>query len=257
MIKITAKAHKPIPTILQTKGTIATNILIKRYNLGERNFTSEDFDNNIYRNSEVKEVLTFIQYSKCGFCESKITHIDYGDVEHFRPKAGWVQNKERLNKPGYYWLAYDWQNLIFSCKKCNQRHKRNLFPLFPKSTRALSHNDDISIEDPLFINPNQEDPEEFIEFNLEIPTSINKNKRGIVTIECLGLDRKPLNEQRRDKLKMVNTIYNLAKGYPDTNPELKAKARAVVQEYYDQSHLDSAEYSSMLKSFFKKNPIDF
>ena len=66
------------------------------------------FDASIYGHKTVKEALIKAQNGKCCFCESKVTHIAYGDVEHFRPKAGYKQNKnDSLCRPGYYWLAYD------------------------------------------------------------------------------------------------------------------------------------------------------
>jgi hypothetical protein len=62
--------------------------------------------------------------AKCAFCETSISN-HYGDVEHYRPKGG-VQNQRRqwvrvriksrtIKHPGYFWLAYDWQNLMPAC----------------------------------------------------------------------------------------------------------------------------------------------
>src|SRR6476661_10679447 len=129
MIHIRKKETTPTPFILSTKGKAARAALEQRYNAGEREFTSKDFNSGIYGDKEVKETLIAVQDYKCCFCESKIGHIAYGDVEHYRPKAGWVQDEEPINKPGYYWLAYEWDNLLLSCEKCNQRYKKNYFPL--------------------------------------------------------------------------------------------------------------------------------
>src|SRR5665213_604905 len=139
MIRIRKKKAAPIPEILESTGYNETVSLNNRYDLGEREFTTKDFDRKIYGHVEVKEALKSIQDYKCCFCESKISHISPGDVEHFRPKAGWVQNDERLNKPGYYWLAYNWDNLLLSCEICHKRNKKNYFPLLTDSPRALSH----------------------------------------------------------------------------------------------------------------------
>jgi hypothetical protein len=65
----------------------------------------------------------------------------------FRPKGGWVQNDgDALTQPGYYWLAYEWSNLLISCQLCNQEFKKNRFPLLnptracqdPHSTTSLA-----------------------------------------------------------------------------------------------------------------------
>jgi uncharacterized protein (TIGR02646 family) len=180
MIQIRKKTIAPIPHILQTKGRAATNALNQRYDNGERDFAGKDFDNGIYGHPEVKDSLVEIQDGKCCFCESKIRHISPGDVEHFRPKAGWVQDSESMNRPGYYWLAYDWDNLLLSCQVCNQRNKKNYFPLTANSTRALSHHANIGTEQFLFIHPANENPEILITFKEEIPVAIGGNVRGRV-----------------------------------------------------------------------------
>jgi uncharacterized protein (TIGR02646 family) len=257
MIRIRKKTIAPVPTILQTKGKTATAILIERFNTGDKNFESSDFDGGIYGHPEVKQALAEIQHGKCCFCESKIRHTSFGDVEHYRPKAGWIQDNETLNKPGYYWLAYEWDNLLLSCQLCNQRYKKNYFPLISGSRRALSHNDNISFEQPLFIHPVNDDIENLITFKEEIPLAVNTNPRGVETISKLGLDRESLNEQRRKTLNMVRDIYDLANGYPETYPELKQKAKEKVLKYYEASTLDETEYSAMLRAFFRDNPPDF
>jgi uncharacterized protein (TIGR02646 family) len=257
MIRIRKKAASPVPHILQSKGRQATASLKDQYNNGERDFGSKDFDKTIYGNKEVKEALISIQDGKCCFCESKILHISHGDVEHFRPKAGWVQSNENLNKPGYYWLAYEWDNLLLSCEICNQRHKKNVFPLVNNSLRALSHFDNINTEQAVFINPAIDDPEQFITFKEEVPVAVHENSRGNETILKLGLDRETLNEQRRTKLNLIRDIYDLAKGYPDIDPQSKQQAKTIIQRRFEESQLDLTEYASMLRSFFRDNPIDF
>ena len=99
------------------------------------------------------------QHDKCCFCESKVTHISYGDVKHYRPKAGYRQDPEEpLGRPGYYWLAYEWSNLMFCCQICNQRFKRNLFPLADPARRAETHHDDLSTKHAIFLHPGYRGP---------------------------------------------------------------------------------------------------
>ncbi len=162
MIRI--KKPQKVPQILKDKGAKEKLAMRDAYeNEGKRDF---DFDSKIYGDKTVKEALIKAQHDKCFLCESKITHIDYGDVEHFRPKKAFQQNaEEKLTYPGYYWLAYDWKNLFLACKICNQRHKKNLFPLAnPEARKKFSHLSDLRKEKPLFINPAKENPEKYISF---------------------------------------------------------------------------------------------
>lgn len=156
------------PAVLEHRGKAATLRLCADYDSDFATTKSWEFDSRIYSAKSVKSALRKAQHDKCAFCESKIAHVAFGDVEHFRPKAGYRKTPEdALVRPGYYWLAYDWGNLLFCCQICNQRHKRNSFPLFDESRRAKSHHDDINGERPLFIHPAQDDPRRFLEFNEE------------------------------------------------------------------------------------------
>lgn len=182
---------------------VATDNLCKAVAAGKE----VEFSNAIYSHKEVKEKLLEDQFKKCCFCESIITHISSGDVEHFRPKAAYCQGPgENIAKPGYYWLAYDWDNLLICCENCNRRFKKNLFPLIDPSKRATSENDDLSREEPVFIHPALEDPANFINFREEIPYGIDKDGRGEATIVGLGLRRYDLNSVRGTKLDLVKSL---------------------------------------------------
>lgn len=97
-----------IPTTLVRRGQKAAERLRDQVLLGK---TSLNFRGDIYGHQSVKRQLIADQHGKCCFCETKIGPD--GDVEHFRPKAAWCQGDgEPLNWPGYYWLAYEWSNLL-------------------------------------------------------------------------------------------------------------------------------------------------
>jgi uncharacterized protein (TIGR02646 family) len=252
MIRIT-KPDNP-PRILIDKGKKRAAALKgsytryrAEYESGARSFS---FDRDIYAHETVKQSLINAQHGKCCFCESKLTHISYGDVEHFRPKAGHCQSDdEEIMKPGYYWLAYSWDNLFLSCQLCNQRHKRNLFPLADRAGRAISHIHDLGLEAPLFIDPGTEDPEQFISFREEAPYAIGDNSRGKETLEGLALRRKELREVRRDRyeeLKAYYEITQLAEGQPE-NDEWQALSR-LAQAKLSKAVESSAEYASMARA---------
>jgi uncharacterized protein (TIGR02646 family) len=249
MIRINKKIGSAIPDVLRVKGTKRVEKYVEDYNNGLREF---DFVAEIYGHSEVKRSLEKLQDYKCCFCESNVSAISHGDVEHYRPKAGWVQGDEPINKPGYFWLAYDWDNLLLSCQICNQKYKKNHFPLITETTRAKKHSDDISKEDPYLIHPVNDDPEEHIEFNNEVPKAKNGSNRGKVTIEKLGLDRSLLNEKRRVTFNTVARLYKTAKALPNHVSE-----KQEAKNYLLSLQNDDVEYASMLRCFFKKNPIDF
>jgi hypothetical protein len=78
--------RRPItaPDVLLARGNQLRSEHIAQHATGNTEFT---FDRSIYGDAGVKATLRVVQYDKCGFCESKVTHVAFGDVEHFRPKA--------------------------------------------------------------------------------------------------------------------------------------------------------------------------
>src|SRR5262249_47219395 len=93
---------------------------------------------------DIKSFLKILFHDTCAYCESDFSVVDWGDVEHYRPKKkvtdpeGKVVRDEN-GKPhtGYYWLAYDLSNLMPSCALCNQAEgKLNQFPLEDEKARV-------------------------------------------------------------------------------------------------------------------------
>jgi len=176
-------------------------------------------------------------FSKCAYCE---TQKDILHVEHFRPKKA-VDDEEDRNierirpdgtskrHPGYYWLAYDWQNLLLACDDCNGGYKRNRFPLEDESTRAWSSTDDLSAERPLLVNPLVEDPAEHLSLDVETGILVGHTDRGRKTIEVLGLNREPLPENRRSTITSVEFHYQRAVSGSST-PDQRAKAKRFLAE---------------------------
>jgi uncharacterized protein (TIGR02646 family) len=169
------------PAILTGDGAIQTAVLNTTYRTTPQYYTSAPgvknrslkalpIDSNIYGHNTVKDQLKFDQHQKCCFCESIFTKTSYGDVEHFRPKTAYKKTGTKgYIYPGYYWLSYDWTNLLFSCEICNRTYKKNEFPLGNELTRKLYHDhpNTLANEDRLLIDPTCEDPTLFMTFNQE------------------------------------------------------------------------------------------
>ena len=233
------------PRILRNRGVTQTDADKAAYDGAPQDYRSGDktfeFKGSIYAAKSVKNALTKAQHDKCCFCEAKVTHVAYGDVEHFRPKGGYRQDPDDpLGRPGYYWRAYAWENLFFSCQLCNQRYKKNLFPLRNSGQRARSHHDDSAAEEALIIDPGAMNPEEFIAFRQEYPYPIDNSDLGRMTIDALGLDREALAERRRDHLEALRLVKALA---DSDSPEADD-----ARDYLHRSIQDSAEYAAMTRA---------
>jgi hypothetical protein len=205
-----------------------------------------------YAPPEAKMQLYIEHYGKCAYCETRIVHSQYGDVEHFRPKLGVeVVNKEgsiERATAGYYWLAFQWQNLLLSCGSCNQEYKKNSFGMLPDAEVsdaeesypghgpleiphsrpaefASPENPDL-VERAVLIDPSRENPREMIFFHpgtaIAEPRIVEGTDpelgagRGGKTVNDLGLNREPLVEMRRQRLMHLHSLFLCALNSIDT-----------------------------------------
>jgi hypothetical protein len=166
---------------------------------------SDDINGNLYK--EFKDEIFTGFRGKCAFCESLIRDLDQpGDVEHYRPKLGIKDENEnsvmvrmgfrKVPHPGYFWLAYAWENLIPSCNLCNRAGKKNYFPVEPPGAYA-TNKDGLVKEHPLLINPAVDDPSDHLELDRKDFYLKEKTERGKKTIDILKLNRSVLVEQRK------------------------------------------------------------
>lgn len=191
---------------LLTDGPVAVNSMIALWQ-ADPQFTVE-INEKLYKSCQPE--LKKMHHGKCCFCETNIDAGSYGDVEHFRPKKKVTGDASHR---GYWWLAYSWENLLWSCKRCNTSHKRNHFPLEDIKKRAYSPNDKLNDEQPTLIDPSCEDPAQHIRFRAEL--AVGETPRGRETIRILGLNRdepdpelgEALLERRRRLYESVRTTY--------------------------------------------------
>ena len=202
-------------------------------------------DPTIYAHPSVKRALREAQHNKCAYCETR-NPTSHDVVEHFRPKNGWRQKRgDLLQRPEYFWLSYDWENLVFACDRCNDAgHKQNLFPLANPLRRATPARPHTLGEQPLLLNPYTSDPERHIEWNRDVPRARNRSRRGRTTIEVFGLTRDGLlMDERRDYLAKVERVVALVESYSPQN----AVRNEVRQDLLDRLR-DEAPWAAMMRA---------
>ena len=246
------RIHRPgcVPAKLKKLGERQTRLDCGAYDASPDDYHSgkERFPKrNYYSAQEVKAVLVAMHHSKCCYCEKRYATLAYLHVEHFRPKSGFRQARKQSKDelPGYYWLAYRWENLLLSCHDCNSRHKGTFFPLSNPKKRARSHHFAIAEEHPVLVNPAEEDPRGHICFDEDLPTGTSR--RGCATIARLGLRRENLREDRLKLLgviKLSREIIELSTESPDC-AKLQAIALNCGKFIHDAKRWD-AEFSSMV-----------
>jgi len=197
------KDYNSIPTKLLSSGCeVLKNDAI--VNKGKHKFQSS------YYGSGCKSELVLLYNNKCCFCESDPSPSTFGRVEHFRPK-----NKSPKKSPygaheGYYWLGYEWSNLLLICEKCNNK-KSSHFPLFDENNRVLNHpldnnsqlisnttNAIYQKEGNVLLNPEIDQVEDYFIFKPDGNIiGIDSLGRGEVSITLYNLRRENLNLARK------------------------------------------------------------
>jgi uncharacterized protein (TIGR02646 family) len=143
------------------------------------------------------DLLARQQHHKCCYCEC-VEQTSRNDVEHYRP-AGSAQRTKAHADPGYWWLAYTWTNLLFSCAPCNQSAKNDWFPLEAGGVPLTPEQSPPGQERPVLIDPTFDRPLDHIKFaSVQIPGAPMRwyptalTKRGQENITLLKLDRQQL-----------------------------------------------------------------
>ena len=150
-----------------------------------------------YAHDSVKTALNSQYGNKCAYCECLIEEQADRRVDHYRPKKA---RDQAVSHPGYYWLTYEWSNLILSCATCNLK-KSNHFPIAgtrvitPPQNREDWHSEAACMgqEQPLILNPEVDDPTEHLYFSPDGRVHPKENSlQGAKTIEVCNLNREAL-----------------------------------------------------------------
>lgn len=172
-----------------------------------------------YKHAVNKAALVEASHGKCMYCESKISHVYYGDIEHIKPKAAGK----------YPHLAFEWTNLGFSCAICNNTKKDRYDPGCPP------------------IDPYSEDPSRHL---LPFGTMMRHragSERGEVTILLTGLNRVELVERRAMTLRSLQSAIDAC--FRSNSPVIKETLLDALR----QEGLADKEYSLFTSALLSAN----
>ncbi|MEN8218584.1 MAG: retron system putative HNH endonuclease [Pseudomonadota bacterium] len=210
MIKV-KRADKP-PILVQKAKEWTETLLAAQTKKDRQNAESK------YQHKQIKDCLVKMFHGKCAYCESQIRHIDYGHIEHYRPKSK------------FHELTYSWNNLLLACGVCNDKaHKGDKFPLMK--------------EGGLLINPCIDNPDAHFNFYYDPQTCIasvyGTTQRGETTEKLLGLNRDELRKHRSKQVRQLQVLVKLS--------ETDSDAKALIAE----AKQDDAEYAAFIRELTK------
>jgi hypothetical protein len=206
---------------------------------------SHDFDS-AWTEPRWADDLADAQDSLCAWCTVRPLDGGHtGAIDHIRPRSqvtrdiakpgrqigarGRVQGRPLVPnpplRPGYYWLAYEPQNLAYCCERCNTGWKRTLWPVEPWRTGAahvppVPGAQEIEIVlDPFDQTFDPFDHFQFGPFGAILPRP--GDRRAEATIVTFQLDRDELCDARR-------------KQHADLELQLKSVQRILREQIVDE-----------------------
>ena len=156
-----------------------------------------EFDSRVFLS--VRPAAEELFGGKCAYCESSI-FTSLPEIDHFRPIRAAVDLDGETVRPGYWWLAYSWQNIYLVCQQCN-RNKGSRFPVLGRRARSLG--DNVAAERAILLDPcaDEDEPDKHLLFGEDGYVASRSEggevDRGAITIDILGLNRAGLVQERR------------------------------------------------------------
>jgi len=225
--------------------------------------------------SDTKDQLLVETNEKCAYCESSLTVVAFGDVEHFRPKSI------------YWWLAYVYDNYLASCAICNQKfkgakflHTGNRMPA-PR-VRAASTDNELKelaktaipdpldaaavsafeaahrLEAPLIPNPYIDDPETFFAWSVDegikevrvVPIPGLQSSADILKAceEIFGINRPELKRRRFDRFEIYRLFRDALASLPPG-----ATTRNEIAAFVESMRKPESEYAAMIRYFMAQD----
>lgn len=275
----------------------------KKKRVGKAPEFKPKFDSSIWTNFRTW-LLDHFFHNKCAYCETLVDGY-LGDAEHFRPK-GQVRNlkdddtsevvkiidedDEEIDHPGYFWLAYHWQNLLPSCELCNRYSgKLDLFPvgdrhvgvkrlesveeidkLIVKMTASLKDNlvyylepEDLDrIEGRVLLHPYKDDPEQTLYFKPDgMAAAWEKgDKRAEKSIKVYDLNHPkkagPRNRAQQEGLKRYYGKLAATKATGNFLDEARKAAAELREEYYEGPFPYAVAIFDYIHLYFGGNDLD-
>jgi len=246
------KLQPEIPDTLRSK-KVKRAALKLRSLVANRRYLDVVFEP-LWRADDIKHALYLLQNGKCCYCERPRDTKREFDIDHFRPKG---RVHEDPKHPGYWWLAYEWTNLLYSCKRCNSDYKQDHFPLLNRF-RAYNSRHKIALCKPVLFNPRYENPDEFLDYHVihELKEVIVKgkdySKRGEITVKILGLNENDLPYRRFCWFLPLEHLANLmeakiAKGNKDHIEKVASEIR--------EATMAKTEFAGFRRWFFRSRKL--
>lgn len=199
----------PEPDILKNNAAIWLKAIQDKLAAGQ---VPTDSEKSKYRHTQIKEVLKKETNGKCAYCESRLLHIAFGDVEHISPKSLKITD------------LFRWENLTLACDLCNTYKK-----------------DAANIADPYV-----DDPDELFRFLGPMIYPEPSSAKAVVTATQLRLNRSELLEHRNRRLAHISSLLLTIANTSDADVK-----KVLIDDLLTNEASEENEYTAFVRSFLK------
>jgi uncharacterized protein (TIGR02646 family) len=199
----------PAPKALQSRAARAARKSAAAFFsrlLGARGYETPPFDEGIWSGPEVRQSLWELTAGKCAYCESPLGETGAWSVDHFRPTGQAVNLDGAVSPDRYWWLAYEWDNLLPACPQCS-RNKGTRFPVERQRVKATTTGEGLDREGALLLDPRRDDPPAHLAY-VDGGEVVGTTDRGATTIAVVGLNRSALVDARREELARLRAEWS-------------------------------------------------
>jgi hypothetical protein len=213
----------------------------------------------IWRDDRIRNWLLGLFYNKCWYSEAQEAVSAY-HVDHFRPKGQVTGVGRTRPEPGYWWLAFNWQNYRICGQLINVK-KSDVFPLVSGHRATPDAPGSLRLEAPSLLDPTTDDAR-LVSFEMDedgcraVPSGgadAEDFARVITTIEVIGLNRLDrLNRKRADVWEECREKLASYAAASDEPPALKLLQRILIVVDLKKRVAYESELSSVAEACIRK-----
>lgn len=174
--------------------------------------------NGNYKHPTNKQALASAASGKCMYCEAAISHVNFGHIEHIKPKESFSE------------LTFVWDNLGYACDRCNNSKGSKYFPRTP------------------LLDPYSEDPAGHLLAYGPFVFCRDGSERGELTINEIDLNRAQLVELRANRITALQKALVAASraGDPAVKESAIAQLKSEAQSDKEFSLVASALMAALI-----------
>ena len=172
-----------------------------------------------YRHPDIKAAVKHDTHGKCVYCESYVSHVHPGEIEHIAPVSKCPE------------LVVSWENLTYVCTECNREKGTYYEPTLP------------------LVDPFVDEPGDHLVFYGPMVLHRSPSARGEVTVQRVKLDRAGLIERRKERIEQLKGLVDRIIALPT------GAQRSSLETVLSEELQDDKAYAATAREFIRQEGL--